>query len=271
MKKNIICDHFSETKILCSKCQSDPFAAEEFRSFLARNKKFDILKKTYRGQFAQIKDINSSKLWNSLIEEQYIETKSPIVKERIKTVLEMLLGLRGKLLDVGMGYGVIERVLFKKGRYKLYGIDISPRAVEDIRKSVKGIFRVGSILKIPYPANSFDIVLALEILEHIPLKNTFKAIGEIYRVLRKDGILIVSLPLNENLAEKYQQGINPNAHVRVYTSELIVAELEIGSFTIQKTKYLFAFKNMYKIKNFLRKFFLKNRWKPNNVVILSKK
>ena len=50
----------------------------------------------------------------------------------------------------------------------------------------------GDIVKIPFQDKTFDLVSALDVLEHV--KNDELAISEISRILKKDGIAIVTVP-----------------------------------------------------------------------------
>lgn len=55
---------------------------------------------------------------------------------------------------------------------------------------------------IKYPENYFDYILCNHVLEHIP--NDKKAIEELYRVLKKDGKAIITVPINENFDVTYE-------------------------------------------------------------------
>lgn len=272
MKRCSVCKLPAATRLLCSKCKEDPFRVEEFRALLAEKRELKGLEKTYRRGFPETKDINTPEFWDKLlVERREGDKQGSITRERIKTVLGMIDGLQGRVLDVGFGHGFIEEYLIKKGNFDLHGIDISQKAAERMKKIVDGDFRVGSILKIPFANKFFDVVLALEILEHIPPHSTFKAINELYRVLKAGGTLVVSLPLNERLEEMHKREINPSGHVRVYTPELIKAELNIAGFKIRQEKYLFAFRNLYWLKTLLQKILLRGRWQPNIIVVLATK
>jgi SAM-dependent methyltransferase len=80
---------------------------------------------------------------------------------------------------------------------------------------------VGDALTLPYADQTFDCVIASEILEHIPAD--IQAIGELVRVLRPGGTLAVSVPrwfpevVNWKLSEEYHN--NPGGHIRIYTEE----------------------------------------------------
>lgn len=52
--------------------------------------------------------------------------------------------------------------------------------------------KIGADSKIPFPDDSLDVVYAIEVIEHLKCPYTF--IDEAYRVLKKDGMLILSTP-----------------------------------------------------------------------------
>ena len=131
-------------------------------------------------------------------------------------------------------------------------------------------FQVGNILRLGFMSNFFDCVTILEVMEHIQPHFTFAALKEVYRVLKKGGTAIFSVPLNENLEEMILRGCNPNAHVRLYTPEIVNMELKISGFMIKKIKLLYAFHRYYYLKTFITKLFDKMA-KPNNVIVLAKK
>lgn len=98
-----------------------------------------------------------------------------------------------KLLNVGCSDGLMERKL--QGKFsKLVGIDINPIDIEVAKsgKSKEMDFIVGAAEKIPFPANTFDRIICMEVLEHV--EDDKKALAEMYRVLKKGGELILTVP-----------------------------------------------------------------------------
>lgn len=88
------------------------------------------------------------------------------------------------VLDIGARDGGLKRFLPSGVRYQ--GIDITPEfAAPDILiQDISG--------GIPFPDASFDHVFCIEVLEHVP--NPYQTLGEIHRVLRPDGVLVLSVP-----------------------------------------------------------------------------
>ena len=116
-------------------------------------------------------------------------------KIRTKKTIGFLSDVNGNFLDIGCGDGSISLIIQNsiKGQIKLYGVDISPIAVEKANK--KGIeAHVCDIDKkeLPFKNEFFDAVYCGEIIEH--LIDPDHLLEEVYRVLRRNGVLILSTP-----------------------------------------------------------------------------
>jgi SAM-dependent methyltransferase len=92
----------------------------------------------------------------------------------------------------------------------------------------------GDALSLPFPADSFDKIVAAEVLEHIP--DDMAAMAELLRVLKPGGRLAVTVPswLPERicwaLSEDYHTA--PGGHVRIYTRAELEAKLKATGFRV---------------------------------------
>lgn len=250
----------------------NPFRAEELRQNLAHKGSLSELRKTYTNGFAEIKDLNKNHFWNKRIVIDRPGLKhNPIYQDKVAIVSRYLRNQKGKLLDVGFGWGVLEKKVKNYSGLEVFGIDISTEAVRYAKVNLKGEFKTANIFTIPFGDKEFDIVVALDILEHIRPSKVFSAYSEIGRVIKKGGTFIITIPMNEGLENMVKRGSNPVSHLRVYTPDLIQAELKLAGYNVVKTEYRFAFRKHYKLKNFAMKFDFLNYWKPNMMVIVAKK
>ena len=156
---------------------------------------------------------------------------------RVKRIFKELGNIKGKkLLDIGCEAGYITLKLAQKGAL-VTGIDLIEEPIRALRHSLKSQplkirqrikLRVADATKLPFAADSFDIILATEVIEHITHLNRF--VKSTAKVLKPEGILLITFP-NENLRQKLYPlvslfGINANVEDQVtlknYRSEAII-------------------------------------------------
>jgi len=182
---------------------------------------------------------------------------------RVDKALQMVSKLAGKIkrmIDLGCGDGEIT-LMFKeelKAR-EVYGVDIDEQAVALARKrGIEAYIADLSKDSLPFPNEFFDLVLSLEVIEH--LANPDNMLKEAYRVLRKGGYLLISTP---NLASwinrlllllgyqpynvevsteavigvLYSKGVfgSPAGHIRAFTLRALKGILTRYGFRIMKT------------------------------------
>jgi SAM-dependent methyltransferase len=99
-------------------------------------------------------------------------------------------GLR--ILDAGCGTGGTTQEL---GRYgDVFGIDLAWEALEPARlRGLQHLAR-GSVERLPFAAQSFDVITSFEVIYHLGVANDRCAFEEMRRVLKPGGLLVVRLP-----------------------------------------------------------------------------
>jgi 2-polyprenyl-3-methyl-5-hydroxy-6-metoxy-1,4-benzoquinol methylase len=105
------------------------------------------------------------------------------------------------VLDIACGSGYGTQLLAKKAK-KVYGVDVDKDTVEYAKKNFGAtnvVYKLGDGVAIPLDDNSVDVVVTLETIEHI--ENYDKFIDEVKRVLKPDGLAIVSTPNDLEFAE----------------------------------------------------------------------
>jgi len=109
----------------------------------------------------------------------------PIYIEKMKRIDELMQNKKNfKILDAGCGEGALV-VRYRKKGYDIKGFDLNYSS-----KYIKK----GDITRIPFSNEKFDLVLCLDVLEHIEFEKQKEAIKELNRVLRKKGTLILGVP-----------------------------------------------------------------------------
>jgi len=249
------------------------FSIEHYRQQLSEDGNLTQLKCQYSKTLPEINNENSGKFWdNKNFDHLISEISNPMAWDRLMTAGSWINKTPNiiDVLDIGIGSAELEQALYVKD-YRLTGIDVSQKSLNEAKKRFKQFsFIKRDIVISPVGTNKFDLVVALEVLEHIQPSKIFSVLSKIYKSLKSNGYFLCSVPLNEGLhALITKHNSNPNAHLREYTYPLITSELKIAGFSIIKSKTFFAFHNNYKLKSLISQFFFKN--KANNVLILAQK
>lgn len=142
-------------------------------------------------------EIVNNKAYNDLAERWYEAQDDPIALLRNQHKLEMpwildeirrYIGYHAEILDMGCGAGFLANDL-ALAEHKVTGIDLSTSSLKvaesrDRTHSVK--YQVGDVYKVPFAQESFDVVCAMDLLEHV--SDPRKVLAEATRVLRPGGL-----------------------------------------------------------------------------------
>ena len=117
----------------------------------------------------------------------------------------------GVILDAGCGSGYSTKLIAARYSPKeLVAFDLMPEQIELAKKRCKqSKFFIGDVTKINLSPNKYDAVFVFGILHHVPERK--KALKEIYRVLKPEGILLIE-EVNKrgvNFVEKYLHFYHP--------------------------------------------------------------
>ena len=237
------------------------FSEDEIRSQIASRGNLVRLEKTY-SKIQKVQNPNTSSFWDKKLMPQNNFIMDPMTEDRIKHAVGLVPHRAKKILDLGVGQGYfIKKFKAKSHLAEIFGIDISLGGLKKIKATIPGYYFVASILSPPFK-ETFDLITIFEVLEHIPYYQTFKVLAQIKKLLKKNGVLLASVPINESYTSKN----NPNGHLRRYSKELFIAELKLAGFRLISVKEFYAFKNFYNFKKLLSKLF-PHRWKPNLILI----
>lgn len=105
-----------------------------------------------------------------------------------------------QVLNIGIGDGHFERKAAARG-WDVHSLDPDEEAVQ--RLAAEGIAaQTGFIEKLPFADESFEFVVASEVLEHLTGQQRAAGLAEIARVLKPGGWFLGTVPHAENLAEQ---------------------------------------------------------------------
>ena len=151
-----------------------------------------------------------------------------ISEEKRSQLFKKWAGKNKKVLDMGCRDGILTRHFIEKN--EVTGLDIDQLALEACKNNlnIKTIWADFS-LQIPIPTSSFDVVIAGEVIEHLPYPEI--TISEVSRILKPQGLFIGSVPNSYHLKNRlrvlkgrlidYDQ-----THLRAYNVMLLKQYLE---------------------------------------------
>ncbi|MDT7602086.1 MAG: hypothetical protein QOF61_83 [Acidobacteriota bacterium] len=149
---------------------------------------------------------------------------------RIVHDLKLPAGARPRALDVGCGTGANLEMLARFGDAE--GVDVSEDALAFCRE--RGLTNVqrGAAESLPYADESFDLVTALDVVEH--LDDDLLGLREMRRVLRPEGRALLFVP-----AFMWLWGVQDDVshHRRRYTLAEARARVEAAGLTVERATY----------------------------------
>lgn len=138
-----------------------------------------------------------------------------------------------RILNVGSGTGATIPLLERYG--KVTNVEVSDDAIEYAKSRGVETVKVKGI-KLPFKANSFDLVVAFDVLEHI--EDDRGALKEWNRVLSKGGKVMITVPAHEWLWSSHDESLH---HYRRYTVSEMHRKFNRAGFNVIKRTYAITF------------------------------
>ena len=171
-----------------------------------------------------------------------------------------LMPVRGgeRVLDLGCGPGRHTWYVCKLDHCSVYAVDYDLESLQkakymlgmmDSDNETKGKWSVllGNAMTLPFGDKSFDKIVCSEVLEHVLDDN--QAVRELFRVLKDDGELAVSVPayLPETIYWKLSEAYhtNPGGHIRIYKERNLIDMLMSNNLTVYAVRHKHAFHSIY--------------------------
>ena len=144
-----------------------------------------------------------------------------------------------KWLDIGCSTGYLIQELLDN-EVQAYGIDISIVALREILLEIRQKVTAGSIVYIPYKTETFDVISAFDVIEHVHPQETELAFMELNRVLKTGGFIILTTPNSKHMGN----WVYDLTHINVRPPEYWEIMLKKYGFKIKK-EYIPSFLKYY--------------------------
>lgn len=174
---------------------------------------------------------------------------------KLKAILELISVYPISILDVGCASGWFLNEISKRyPNAQCTGIDVYNKAIFYGKKKYKNLHLFqADAHNIPYPDNSFNVVICTEVLEHV--SNPEKVLQEIKRVLKRDGIAIVEMDTGNwmfksiwHIWTNIFRGVWRDSHIHTFNTQLLQKMISKNKFSVNKNIFNFTMAVAFRLK-----------------------
>lgn len=155
------------------------------------------------------------------------------ISARLSEIVAGFEGFRkaNRLLDVGFGAGAMLRAASGM-RWEAHGIETSRLAVEKANRNGFPMAVEGDFLRAPYPEGHFDVIVATELLEHLPDPLPF--IRKAFDLLAPHGAFYLTTPNGDGISCRLLgvdwSIVDPPEHLNLFSRQSLTWALESQGF-----------------------------------------
>lgn len=140
----------------------------------------------------------------------WFKARLEIIQQHLEELKFKLGDRKLKILNVGAGPGATTQLLMNYG--DVTSVEYDKDCIEMVKAKTGLVFEHESITDLPYASNSFDLVTAFDVVEHI--EDDRKAVSELVRVCKVDGFIFTTVPTFQFMWSQHDE---VNHHFRRYT------------------------------------------------------
>ncbi|HUT35639.1 MAG TPA: methyltransferase domain-containing protein [Planctomycetota bacterium] len=163
--------------------------------------------------------------------------------ELVRTLARPRAGMRA--LDVGCGSGVVAHFLAEQGAV-VDAVDTNEEALRFARAQFAMAdlrFHLGPANEMAFADESFDLIVCMELIEHLPARQVVDLLGLVRRLLRPEGVLLVTTPNYQSLwpaiewlmdALRLSPPMRGRQHVTRFTAERLERVLRAAGLAVRR-------------------------------------
>ena len=157
-------------------------------------------------------------IYSTISSKDKVEKHQQIIRDSEWDQIENYIPKSSKFLDVGCGAGYSLMRACEDLNCSVEGIDADPGS-HGVGRFVKYLvnnvpIKQGFAEDLPFADNSFDVVYSSHVLEHV--NDEVKALDEMKRVLKKDGVLVIGMPTSNMAFLNYFSQFIFTTHIKIY-------------------------------------------------------
>lgn len=151
-----------------------------------------------------------------------------------------------RVLDAGCGTGYLLELLHRQGQTagEPVGIDLSPHALTFCRRRGARRLALASAVELPFGDDAFDLVISIDVLQHLRAGADRRSLLEMARVLAPGGVLY--LRTNSSWGHRRLRGADEHLYRR-YDLRAVAALLDATDLTVERSTHLNALPSLWTI------------------------
>lgn len=173
--------------------------------------------------------ISTFKKYISIENAKSIQSENKVFRKRYIPLLKDF-NNDAAIIDLGCGSGNILQSLKDAGFVNLFGIDISEQQIEKVLSKRINARKISIFDFIETNKNKFDIIFALDFVEHFQKKELLKLFSGIYNMMSDNSILIIRTPNGDGLFPN-QRIYGDLTHLTIFSQNSLIQILRIVDFT----------------------------------------
>jgi SAM-dependent methyltransferase len=153
----------------------------------------------------------------------------------LSEVMRCTAGAPALVLEVGCSSGFLLReMLARMPQHRFLGADYTRGTLENLGKELPHVPLVQfDLTRCPLPTASIDVVVLLNVLEHIADHEA--ALAHLYRIIRPGGSIVLEVPASASLFDIYDRAL---MHHRRYDMRPLVNLIERAGFVVERRSHL---------------------------------
>lgn len=138
------------------------------------------------------------------------------------------------VLEAGCGTGHFSRVLERRYGWRMFPVDLASEGLAYARRAGIGRLAQADIACLPYPSETFDVVVSLDALVHFPRGGESRALDEFARVLRPGGLAVIRVSALDILRSRHSEFTHERQR---FTRGRLVRLMEQRGFRVTRCTY----------------------------------
>lgn len=140
----------------------------------------------------------------------------------------------GRVLEAGCGTGANARALGARYGWAITAVDLAAEGLAHARRAGTPGLVQANAAALPFAAESFDLVLCLDVLAHFERGDERAALGEFARVLRPGGWVVVRCSALDGLRSRHSEFVEERQR---FTRGRLEESLRASGFVVRRATY----------------------------------